>query len=484
MSTNKDTFPPSRTRYGTANPEKAESAVWTRAIREGWGGYALRQHYESKGGADGSSCGNYSLSTYRDSIPGPYWSWDRFGRTSTTLPDGRIIHVAGEHEDHYDYDFCIYNDVIVEHPDGRLEFHLYPRDVFPPTDFHTATLIGDDIILIGSLGYRDMRRIGETQMLRLNTRTLRIEPIETSGDGPGWISRHRVERLDETRLLIVGGSIQTEESYAPNKALFELDLSTMSWRRVAYGDRSIFPITEDAYRKYKSPRFGNANPERSDNPFWHEMLRRNWTARRARQHFGDFAQPEDAPPAAIEDNSYRQQTDTAQVVWTAVREHAAVVTLADGREFRIGGEVRDHHDDSIDGWTYNDVIVANPDGAFEIFTYPLEAFPDLRALSAIPANDAIYLFGVANRARDEKLPHGPHVFRLDTASYAITQLPSAPSHLRVSPFNAVHSIEDNCAVLPIVRQTRNDPVLYVKFDLENHRWGAPYPAPKPSGNRG
>jgi hypothetical protein len=130
------------------------------------------------------------------------------------------------------------------------------------------------------------------------------------------------------------------------------------------------------------------------------------------------------------------------------------------------------------------VIVANTDGGFEIFTYPLEAFPDMRALSAVPTDDAIYLFGVANRGRDETLPHGPHVFRLDTATYKITRLPSAPSHLRVSPFNAVHSIEDNCAVLPIVRQTRNDPVLYVKFDLENHRWGAPYPAPKPSGNRG
>ncbi len=485
MITDKNTSPPGRTRYGTANPEKAESEVWTRAIREGWGGHSLRRHFESRGwiaATAGAVCGSYADSSYRESVPGPFWSWDRFGMTSTTLPDGRIVHIAGEHEDYYDHDFCIYNDVIVEHPGDALEFYLYPKDVFPPTDFHTATLVGDDIILIGSLGYRDMRRIGETQTLRLNTRTLRIEPIATSGDGPGWISRHRAERLDETRLLIVGGSIQTEEGYTPNKTLFELDLPTMIWRRVAYGDRRIFPVSEDAYRKNKSPRFGTANPECADNPFWHEMLRRMWTAQRARQHFGDFARPEDGSPASDQDNRnrHRQQTDIAKVVWTAVRESQAEAALPDGRLFRIGGDVTDYDNEYVDGWTYNDVIVTKPDGSTEILTYPLEVFPDLRALSAVQTDDAIYLFGVSNWKRDRELPRGPHVYRLDTASYEITQLPSAPANLRVSTYKVGHSAEDNCAVLPIVRQTKDDPVLYVAFDLKNHRWGRPYPLPKQS----
>ncbi|HKJ63528.1 MAG TPA: hypothetical protein VKA94_16275, partial [Hyphomicrobiales bacterium] len=112
MGADDKTSPPSRTRYGTANPEKAESELWTRAIREGWGGYALRKHFESKGGIVGSSgdfCQNHAHSSYRDSIPGPFWSWERFGQSSTPLADGRIIHVAGEHEDYYDPDFCIYN---------------------------------------------------------------------------------------------------------------------------------------------------------------------------------------------------------------------------------------------------------------------------------------------------------------------------------------------------------------------------------------
>ena len=126
--------------------------------------------------------------------PGPFWSWQRFGRTSTALPDGRVIHIAGEHEDCYDPDFCIYNDVVVEYAGGRREFYLYPKDVFPPTDFHSATLVGREIILIGSLGYHDLRRIGETQVLKLDTRTLRIEPVATTGAAPGWISDHIAER--------------------------------------------------------------------------------------------------------------------------------------------------------------------------------------------------------------------------------------------------------------------------------------------------
>jgi hypothetical protein len=146
-----------RTRYGTTHPERVENPTWELAMREDWSGYGLRKHV----GADGSGfCHDFSLSTYRDTDPGPFWSWQRFGRTSTPLADGRTIHIAGEHEDAYDPDFCIYNDVVVEHPDGRREFFLYPKDVFPPTDFHTATLIGHEIVLIGSLGYSPLRARG------------------------------------------------------------------------------------------------------------------------------------------------------------------------------------------------------------------------------------------------------------------------------------------------------------------------------------
>ena len=53
----------------------------------------------------------------------PAWCYQRFGRTITQLPDGRIVEIAGEHEDYYDPDFCIYNDVVVYQGDGN--FHIF-----------------------------------------------------------------------------------------------------------------------------------------------------------------------------------------------------------------------------------------------------------------------------------------------------------------------------------------------------------------------
>ena len=38
------------------------------------------------------------------------------GRSTVWLPDGRVVLIAGEHEDSYDPDFCIYNDVVVIQP--------------------------------------------------------------------------------------------------------------------------------------------------------------------------------------------------------------------------------------------------------------------------------------------------------------------------------------------------------------------------------
>ena len=193
-----NTPPASRTRYGSGNPKQVVNELWDLALARDWAGSGLRQHLVSSLAASDFRH-DFSRSPYRDATPGPFWSWQRVGRTSTELPDGRLIHVAGEHEDSYDSDFCIYNDVVVEHPAIRREVFLYPNDVFPPTDFHSATLVGDAIILIGSLGYRDLRRIGATQVLRLDCETLRIARLATTGDGPGWISRHTAQRMSRRR---------------------------------------------------------------------------------------------------------------------------------------------------------------------------------------------------------------------------------------------------------------------------------------------
>ena len=107
-----------RTRYGTAHPERVKSVLWEQAVDENWSGYDLRQHL-GRGLDSKHFRQDFSHSDYRDTTPGPFWSWQRFGRTSTPLPDGRIIHIAGEHEDYFDPDFCIYNDVVVEYAGGQ-----------------------------------------------------------------------------------------------------------------------------------------------------------------------------------------------------------------------------------------------------------------------------------------------------------------------------------------------------------------------------
>lgn len=487
-----------RTRYGATHPEKVENPLWEQAIREEWTGYGLRQHLAIE---LHSQCAGYdfSQSAYRDTTPGPFWSWQRFGRTSTPLPDGRIIHIAGEHEDSYDPDFCIYNDVVVEHPDGRREFYLYPREVFPPTDFHTATLVGRDIILIGSLGYHDLLRAGETQVLKLDTDTLRFETLATRGEGPGWISRHTAEKVGEAVILVAGGNVATPGSYQPNAGLFELDLSTLTWRRRQHGDVAIFPVSAQAYAEHKNPRFGSANPERSRNPFWHEMVRREWTPSRARLHFGDFAPPrpelvlpeddegagaEYGTPeaaarmerinAAIERTKLKRSI--SDVIWTAVRENALTVRLPDGRDLLIGGEVPDYGDEYADPWIYNDIVVTHQDGTIEILTYPEEVFPQLYwPVEGVSQAGALYIFGMLNRSRNPASSRAPVILRLDTTSYEIKRIYGDAPAARVDMFSGSAVLEGSRVVFSVMRMRESDPVQRIAFDLETLTWGEPGP---------
>ena len=492
--------PQTRTRYGTANPEPVENALWEQTLDEDWSGYALREHLGIELGRN-HFAQNFSHSAYRDTTPGPFWSWQRFGRTSTPLPDGRVIHIAGEHEDGYDPDFCIYNDVMVQYAGGSREFFLYPKHVFPPTDFHTATLVGHEIVLIGSLGYGDLRRPGETQVLKLDTRSLRIERIATTGEGPGWLSRHTAEKLGETAILVVGGEVLASDSYAPNAGVFELDLTTMTWRRREHGDITVFAVPEAVYRDGKNPRYGTANPERSDNPFWHAMARRQWPPSRARLHFGDAAPPEpelvllegDMPEFGtpeckafmerqIEANDRRKLVRTIDdVVWTAVREEALRVALPDGRRLLIGGEVLDFGDEYADPWHYNDVIVTHADGAIEILTYPLEVFPHASDLVGVVKGADVFIFGTFHWKRHPDRSRRPVVLRLDSSSYRIESLSAAAPPVWLNLYQGCEVRDTNRVVLPIVRMDEADPVLGIAFDMETLTWSEPFPHPHPDG---
>jgi hypothetical protein len=166
----------------------------------------------------------------------PAWSFSRFGQTATELPDGRKIYIAGEHEDSYDPDFWIYNDVIVQHADGEIEVYGYPRDVFQPTDFHSATAVGGNIIVVGNLGYPDDRRVGVTPVYSLDLSTWSMTFIETRGDGPGWIHKHSASLVaGEPEIMITGGEVVRD--LGPRSPVVEniddwvLDTHSWTWRR-------------------------------------------------------------------------------------------------------------------------------------------------------------------------------------------------------------------------------------------------------------
>jgi hypothetical protein len=207
--------------FGQTNPQPMDAPFWHSMIRSGVSGYHAGQLF-----SDASA----------ESIA-PVWSAQRFGQSITILPDGRIVQIAGEHEDHYDPDFCIYNDVFVHMVDGSIAVYGYPEAVFPPTDFHTATLVGDSVFVIGSLGYPESRRYGETPVFRLDTHTFQMEPVETKGDPPGWLYKHQAVASGPREIRVWGGKVVTRgrenEEHRDNADTFVLDLDRQRWRRAS-----------------------------------------------------------------------------------------------------------------------------------------------------------------------------------------------------------------------------------------------------------
>lgn len=100
-------------RWGSANPERMIEPFWEAMIRAGVNAWAAAQ--------------NYPGATFRS----PVWCAQRFGQSITFLEDGRVIQIAGEHEDSYDPDFCIYNDVFV-HDGEAVTIYGYPEREFRP----------------------------------------------------------------------------------------------------------------------------------------------------------------------------------------------------------------------------------------------------------------------------------------------------------------------------------------------------------------
>ncbi len=216
-------------RFGNANPQRIKSNVWEWLVRSRLSAYSARQVFA-----------NPSIH-----VEPPTWSFDRFGQSVTDLTDGRTVYIAGEHEDFYDSDFYIYNDVTVVQPDGTMDFYCYRKSDFPPTDFHTATLAGDAIVIIGSLGYPEERNQNETPVYRLRLATFEIEKMETLGTPPGWIHRHTA-RLSEGKdsIIVTKGKIDLGKKHALRENIddWQLHLDDWSWERLTSRNWTQFEI--------------------------------------------------------------------------------------------------------------------------------------------------------------------------------------------------------------------------------------------------
>ncbi len=216
-------------RFGSANPEKIKSKVWEWLVRSKLSAYAARQKINDPPSRAG----------------GPTWSFERFGQSVTELPDGRTIYTAGEHEDFYDPDFYIYNDVVVTHPDGRIDFYCYRKSDFPPTDFHTATLVDETIVIIGSLGYPEERNPKDTQVYLLQLENFEIHKVESSGISPGWIHCH-IATLSEDKhsIVVTNGKVDIGRKYSLKENIedWKLHLDNWSWERLTSRNWTQFDI--------------------------------------------------------------------------------------------------------------------------------------------------------------------------------------------------------------------------------------------------
>ena len=217
-------------RFGRTNPEQMRMAYWEWMIRSMRDPVFIREEL--------------GLDELRGSDPD--WCFERYGRTRTRMPDGRMICIAGEHEDFYDPDFCIYNDVIVLLPEEdrsdikmdscTIEIYGYPESIFPPTDHHSATVVENKIFIIGRLGYAGTRRENDTPIMALDLSNYRIEPVQARGQAPGWIYSHSAWYEPERHAIVIrGGKMWREHanSEIPNDSVHRLHLEDMRWERIA-----------------------------------------------------------------------------------------------------------------------------------------------------------------------------------------------------------------------------------------------------------
>jgi hypothetical protein len=175
----------------------------------------------------------------------PRWCFDRYGMSCTPVTEhpGIVRHlwIGGEHEDSYDPDFCIYNDVVITSLDGTVEIYGFPPDHFPPTDFHSATSVGGFIYVIGRLGYREERILGTTPVYRLDLEEMLFTEVEVPGEEPSWLHGHQALFVPGLGGIAVWGGYTIDLAGERNRSwqgwLFSLE--TCTWSKLDSLDLSL-----------------------------------------------------------------------------------------------------------------------------------------------------------------------------------------------------------------------------------------------------
>jgi hypothetical protein len=234
--------------FGNANPQRMNNPLWEWLIESRLDAFSANEAFKGPSSIDA----------------GPMWSFQRFGQSTTQLPDGRSVLIGGEHEDHYDSDFFIYNDVVIAAEDECPRIMGYPRDVFPPTDFHSATLLGERIVLIGNLGHLEDRRADATQLLVLDCGDWSVSRCRATGDAPGWIHGHQAGLQGDARILVTGGKVDRGAGFslAENIDDWLLHVDGWCWERLT---------------KRQWPRFEIHRLDNAPNHLW-ELRQLQWAA--------------------------------------------------------------------------------------------------------------------------------------------------------------------------------------------------------------
>ena len=229
-------------RRGKLNPETMTNIVWSELIQNNYSPYKAHKTYG------------------RGEKQSPGWCFSRYGQSKTILSDGTIVYIAGEHEDYYDEDFYIYNDVIVKSPDSEISIFGYSPEVFPPTDSHSATLVGENIYIIGCIGYPEQRDPKDTPVYILSLEDYSIKRFETSGAIPNWLYGHdAIFASEEMAIYCDGGKIKNIEysELVENIATWRLCLRSGIWTCVSRKPWSRWRLAREDGKPNKLYELGN-----------------------------------------------------------------------------------------------------------------------------------------------------------------------------------------------------------------------------------